>query len=278
MQKRSSYFVEPSELVRNTLCYADGIGICDDADFCINREFFDNFVVMYIVEGCLCHEQCGRKIEIRSGEYIFADLRMPHRYYFEGESLLYWTHINGKTARELSESIGLISPLPVKGDNEAIHNLLCECFSLAGKQDFYKMSCKLYEMMTEILKDIQANCYNQRKDEKQKAAFQLEESLKEFIYQPADLQKIAQSMNMSKYHLCHISTSLLGVGPIKKLNIEKIKTACRHLQYTNEKIEAISLQLCFSSLSYFSKVFKAQMGISPAVYRKISRQTGKNQE
>jgi len=48
---------------------------------------------------------------------------------------------------------------------------------------------------------------------------------------------------------------------------EKIKTACNMLKYTEYSYSDISSTLAFSSQSYFIKVFKSIMGITPKEYR-----------
>lgn len=274
MQEPFHYFVEPSEFVRSTLCYADGVGV--SSELLIDRAYFDNLVVMYVEQGVLYHEQCGRKITACQGDYIFADLRLPHKYYFDKNipSVIYWSHINGHVALEMARCIGAASPLPFCGRSEKIRETLLKCFQLAAGSDVFSMSQKLYQLLLAVLEESRISRAAPGEESQHLTAYQLEEALKKFVYRPADLQKIAESVSMSKYHLCHLSTRLLGVSPMKKLTEEKIRTACRHLQYTNEKVEVIARQLCFASLSYFSKVFKSQTGVPPGEYRRRSREEG----
>ena len=48
----------------------------------------------------------------------------------------------------------------------------------------------------------------------------------------------------------------------------KIKDAKRLLRYTDKTLSEIRNHLCFSSQSYFQKVFKDKVGITPNDYRK----------
>ena len=51
------YFVEPTEFVRNNLCFSDGMGEESNPSFLIDRSNFDNYLVMFVKEGILHHEQ-----------------------------------------------------------------------------------------------------------------------------------------------------------------------------------------------------------------------------
>lgn len=269
-----SYFSDPPEFVRSALCYGDGMGVETAPDFCIDRAYFDNFVVMYVEQGRLIHEQCGRVLTAGPGQYVFADLRLPHRYAFEKgvPSVLYWTHINGRVAAELALSIGRCAPLPFLGSSAAVRQALLDCFALCEGGDAFALSLKLYALLLSVLADSRARGGASPDGRRELEARRLEEALKQFVYRPADLQKIAAALNLSKYHLCHQCTRLLGVSPMKKLTEEKIRTACRHLRYTNEKVEVIARRLSFTSVSYFSRVFKAELGVSPAQYRRQARE------
>ena len=57
MKEPFSHFVEPSEFIRANLCFSDGMGIECQGGFLIDRGYFDNYLVMYVEEGVLFHEQ-----------------------------------------------------------------------------------------------------------------------------------------------------------------------------------------------------------------------------
>lgn len=56
---------------------------------------------------------------------------------------------------------------------------------------------------------------------------------------------------------------------IKYLTTERIKIACEPLKNSQTKIADIASILCFSSQSYFGRVFKKYTNYTPEEYRKL---------
>lgn len=276
MKEPFSYFVEPSEFTRANLCFSDGMGIEERGGFLIDRGYFDNYLVMYVEEGVLFHEQNGRKLRIMQGEYVFADLKFPHKYYFEPgiPSKIYWSHLNGGVVEETAKRANTLCPLPFQARSSQMRERLVECFSFVqeGEPEEFGLSQMLYGIMLTVLQDCRKAQYGKGKPgEWEEFDQKAEEAIQRHIYRSADLESLASFVNMSKYHFCRLYHSRFGVSPVKRLMQEKVRTAQLHLLYTNDKVESIGEQLAFSSVSYFSKVFKAQTGLSPAKYRELMR-------
>lgn len=276
VEKARQYFVEPAAFVKENLCYNDGLGITEEDGFLIDRRYFDNYVVMAVQKGKLHHCQCGRHLIAEPGEYVFADLHLPHRYWFDESEpgAILWTHINGGPAMQTAEKIAALSPLPFLGHGAQVPALLQNLLRQTeeGNGDVYARSTLLYRLLLAVLEESRAL---QPVGEAQAPAPEwvrrVEEAVGYFVYKPADLQKMAAYLGVSRYHLCHMCKKYLGQSPAKMLTTEKIRTARRHLLYTGDKVEVIAQRLCFSSVSYFSKVFKAETGLSPGVYRQKAR-------
>ncbi len=79
---------------------------------------------------------------------------------------------------------------------------------------------------------------------------------------------IAERFFISKYYLCHLFKSSLGLSVIDYVNMVKIREACRLLEDENESVLSVATKCGFNSGSYFAKVFKSYMGIGANEYRK----------
>ena len=82
------------------------------------------------------------------------------------------------------------------------------------------------------------------------------------------IDEIAERFFVSKYHLCRVFNKSLGVPLMTYLNTIKVKNAASMIGAGRMKLTDVATACGFNSSSYFSKVFRAEMGISPTEYRK----------
>ena len=66
----------------------------------------------------------------------------------------------------------------------------------------------------------------------------------------------------------------LGVSLISYVNMIKIRAACAMLEANKLSLTEIALECGFNSSSYFCKVFKREVGVSPKAYRAAALEAG----
>jgi AraC-like DNA-binding protein len=86
-----------------------------------------------------------------------------------------------------------------------------------------------------------------------------------------DIGEIAERFFISKYHLCRTFNENLGLPLVSYLNTIKVRAAAELMQNEKMNLTEIATRSGFNSSSYFCKVFKAEKGVSPTVYRKNLR-------
>ena len=84
----------------------------------------------------------------------------------------------------------------------------------------------------------------------------------------ADIEQIAAHFFISKYHLCRTFNKNLGLPLVSYLNTIKVRAAAELMQNEELNLTEIAIRSGFNSSSYFCRVFKAEKGVSPTVYRK----------
>ena len=77
---------------------------------------------------------------------------------------------------------------------------------------------------------------------------------------------IAAYIGMSERHLTRCFHREVGITPITYLNRYRVQQAKTLLDNGNKGITEIALEVGFSSHSYFSRVFREQVGVSPRAY------------
>ena len=83
-----------------------------------------------------------------------------------------------------------------------------------------------------------------------------------------DIEQIAERFFISKYHLCRTFNKNFGLPLVSYLNTIKIRAAAELMKNEKLNLTEIATRSGFNSSSYFCKVFKAEKGVSPTVYRK----------
>lgn len=91
--------------------------------------------------------------------------------------------------------------------------------------------------------------------------------------EPLTLEQLSAEAHMNKYHLSHTFKREYGVSPINYLISRRLDESKYLLAETDLSVSQIGQLLGFSSLSYFSQVFRKANGISPMEYRQNSRST-----
>ena len=85
--------------------------------------------------------------------------------------------------------------------------------------------------------------------------------------QPLSIRKISSSINVSKSVLYKNFHQSFGCTVNEYINARRIDRAADLLRTSALSVEEISQRVGFSGSAYFSKIFKAQKGISPLKFR-----------
>ena len=85
------------------------------------------------------------------------------------------------------------------------------------------------------------------------------------------LEQLAQEAHMNKYYLSHSFKREYNISPINYMISRRIEESKYLLAETDLSMSQIAQLLGFSSLSYFSQVFRRTQSISPMEYRKSTR-------
>jgi AraC-like DNA-binding protein len=87
-------------------------------------------------------------------------------------------------------------------------------------------------------------------------------------YEPITMKQAAQKAYMSYYNFCRYFKNIMGKNFIEYLNFVRLKESEKLLISTKRSISEISMDVGFSSVSYFDKFFLKKKGVSPHEFRK----------
>ena len=89
--------------------------------------------------------------------------------------------------------------------------------------------------------------------------------------EPLTLEQLAEESHMNKYYLSHAFKREYGVSPINYMISRRIEESKYLLAETDLSMSQIAQLLGFSSLSYFSQVFRKTQAVTPMEYRHSTR-------
>lgn len=84
----------------------------------------------------------------------------------------------------------------------------------------------------------------------------------------SSIDEIADTFFFSKYYLCQLFKKNVGITLFTYLNTVKIQYACTLIRQGRGNMTEVSLSCGFNTPSYFCRVFKSVMGVSPSEYRR----------
>jgi len=85
------------------------------------------------------------------------------------------------------------------------------------------------------------------------------------------LEQLAEESHMNKFYLSHAFKREYGISPINYMITRRIEESKYLLAETDLSMSQIAQLLGFSSLSYFSQVFRRTQSMTPMEYRQNSR-------
>ena len=94
--------------------------------------------------------------------------------------------------------------------------------------------------------------------------------LQEQCGEPVALSEMATHFHISKGHLCRFFKEMANMSPIDYLNYYRINKSAQLLRDTDLEISAVAGQIGFNNISYFNRVFRKHMHMTPSAYRKES--------
>ncbi|MBP5281493.1 MAG: helix-turn-helix transcriptional regulator [Lachnospiraceae bacterium] len=85
------------------------------------------------------------------------------------------------------------------------------------------------------------------------------------------LSELVDSSGYSESHFCHRFKAITGFAPFAYLNRIRVIKAAERLIISDDKITKIAADCGFDNISYFNRVFRKQMEVSPGEYRQAGR-------
>jgi AraC-like DNA-binding protein len=178
--------------------------------------------------------------------------------------LRYQTHIHS-VHRRLSEFLCLMT-CDLAGENSVSNSLRRLQRGVFGLYSLDEVRHRFPTMIEELSQELPLHL--SPPNELSPIAAQALAWLDEQFRRPATVAECAAAIPVSAPYLCRLLRHETGLSPVQHLQQRRVAHAKSLLQESSGTIATIAQRSGFGSAEHFHRVFRAQVGLSPAAYRR----------
>lgn len=233
-------------------------------------------IVLYCTDGQGWIQIPSGRVILQAGDVLAIPTGIPHSYGADTANpwSIHWFHFIGHQCNEAVSAImddraGKPQAVRVPFSEQRIE-LFDHIFDTFLKG--YSTSNLLYANLT--LPFFIASFVVPENFQKEIVSVGINPTNKAILFMQSNLSKsitldnIAQAANLSTSFCSRKFKQDTGYAPIEYFNHLRIQKACQLLHFSDLRINEVASQLGIDDPFYFSRLFKKQMGVSPAEYRK----------
>ena len=268
-----------------TVCYDDDLHLeayrFEGTRQSFPNHFHDYYVIGFIETGTRCLSCRNREYTVRQGNILLFNPDDNHSCaQCDGGTLDYrGLNISKETMLSLVEEITGQRTLPGFSEN-VIEDDELQCYLrslhrmiMDGSKEFEKeeMLMLFISLLIEQYGQPFSNCIPECSKEIEEILVFISEHFAEHI----TLEELCKRSGLSKSTLLRVFTRSKGITPYRYLQTVRINKAKELLERGVSPMDA-AIQTGFSDQSHFSSFFHMFIGLSPAAYRRIFREGGKD--
>jgi AraC-like DNA-binding protein len=231
-----------------------------------------DYHILYVSEGVCEIIENSNLIKAKEGDIIYYPPKTRQEYYFseDTKSISYYLHFSGTECERLLSEIGLMegriySIGKSKELEEAFINLIAE----------YNSGIKFSELLSSsALLRLLGLIGIHIAYEKSKADLSSVDKIKEVRIQmyreiptARKIDDYAKMCNLSESRFSHLFKEHSGLSPLEYIQSLRLKKSRELLENTDMSVAKIAEAVGIADQNYFSRFFKAKMGVSPRRYR-----------
>ncbi|MBD0260555.1 MAG: AraC family transcriptional regulator, partial [Cytophagales bacterium] len=233
-------------------------------------------ILLYCTDGQGWIQMPAGRVVVRAGEMFAIAPGTPHSYGADPRNpwSIHWFHFSGTHCHEAVRALGddrngspQATRVGFSDERIALFDRMCDTF-LKGYSTpnllFANLSVPFFLASLVAPENFRKEIVSRGDNPTDKAIRFMQDNLSNAI----TLDNIARSANLSASFFSRKFRQDTGYAPIEYFNHLRIQKACQLLHFSELRINEVAAQLGIDDPFYFSRLFKKQMGVSPAEYRK----------
>lgn len=231
--------------------------------------------LLYFIKGGATIYCNGEELLTEDGDLIIVNANELHRGDFRNTGVEYlcimlppcffeWT---GSKERYLFQKL-------IKKD-EKIYKLISEIFkSFKQKENGYRYHSLglAYELVAYLVKEYRVGMLDEKEYSSRCNKLEHFNIIIDYVgknyAEPLDSSMMAGMMHLNEHYFCHLFKQYMGVNFTTYLNEVRVQKAVILLENTRLNVTQVAMNVGFSDVNYFSRVFKRYIGVSPKNFLK----------
>lgn len=267
---------------------------CDNASFAQSSVIYDFWQLFYLERGACNFEINGHEVVLRSGQLVFCEPNKARNTRYMRDAVVGIVSFRCQSDHmDTLKNTAISLTEDMKKNLNRLLKVGAETFACVSDPDRYfgqeprsgtpdhqlQMIKNLLEMLLIDILDGQTGnsvnasvCTNQQNYYQQQLAV-IEEYLRDNLHRSLSVSDICAHTGLSANTVKRIFQTCLGTGVIHHFLMMKAEKAKQLIRDTELNQQQISDMLGFSSIHYYSRLFKTLTGLSPRQYaRSFSKQ------
>jgi len=267
-------YAPQGELEKEMPFHLVGAG-CDFYQYPVDRPFgYPDFQWIQSISGEGVFTVEGRDYAVPTGSGILLYPNVAHSYRSAGgDWYVHWITFNGYHIESMlhyftmktSGVYAMSSQTPLEADVRKALSLLSAVNEMTGLEG----SLIIYRLLIDLFKYVK-NRRNESHDHNFRRIEKVFTYIDTHIGKQITIDELSQLAGVTSPYFCEIFKEVTHQRPTEYLNQKRIAKAKELMvSHPNRKFTEIASQVGFTSLSYFTTVFKKLEGMSPGTYRRM---------
>ncbi len=241
------------------------------------RAGFDSFLIKLTISGCGVLDYGGQHYRVPVGSFYWIDCQNAQTYGTDPETgnwRVLWVHFFGGAARFYYDSFLQQTggaPVETLPQDTAAYSLLRQLLALhSGEQGQAERDLASASLLTQLLSSLLLDSAKPAQQTQMPAFMtQIRSYLAEHYTQKLTLAQLGMRFGLSPCYLQRQFKQCCGQSPTEFLMLLRIVHAKELLRTTQKSVSEIAYAVGFENISYFSRLFKRQEGLTPQSYRRL---------
>jgi AraC-like DNA-binding protein len=238
-----------------------------------NRPDYGHVIFQYTLSGQGYLEYENQTYTLSKGTAFLVKVPSRHTYYYldQGEPWeVIWLNVRGAEANRIWDlMLQQEGPIIRRDADSPLIQSYWKLFRMIAEDkvtDKYLLSAQVYEWMLQLLRTSKESG-RELTPNSSSAIHRAKTFMKEHYAFPLTLDTLSAHCGINKHHLCRLFQRSEQTSPLAYLRDRRIEAAIVMLRTTDLPVQEVGQRCGFDSPSYFGKVFREYLSMSPKEYR-----------